>query len=124
MNIGNKLKLLRISKEYEPIIVSDKLGISIATYIRYERNISIPDLNMLEKISEVNGIKLEELIQDDKYIKVENENPTLLYLSQKLIEQFERRLNEKDEIIDIKTKNENSLLLEIKKLKEKLKNIK
>ena len=124
MNIGNKLKLLRISKEYEPIIVSDKLGISIATYRRYERNISIPDLNMLEKISEVYGIKLEELIQDDKYIKVENENPTLLYLSQKLIEQFERRLNEKDEIIDIKTKNENSLLLEIKKLKEKLKNIK
>ncbi len=107
MNIGNKIKTLRTAKKIEPIVLAEKLGISLSTYRRYERNESFPDINMLEKLSEVFEIDLSEILKDDSYTfyntknKGENiGNVVINYLSEKLIEQYEKRLQEKDFIIE------------------------
>ena len=68
MKIGTKLKTLRTARGFEPIDIAEKLGVSKSTYGRYERNESVPDGNMLEKIAEVYDISLNELLSDDKII--------------------------------------------------------
>ena len=105
MNIGNKLKTLRTKRALDPLSMAEHLGISETTYRRYERNESVPDLNMLEKIAKVHEIDLVELLSDDKYVfnqhnkKGDNNGLVINQLSEKLIEQYEIRLKEKDEII-------------------------
>lgn len=107
MNIGNKIKTLRISKKIEPIILAEKLGVSLSTCRRYERNESVPDLNMLEKMANVFNIELSELIKDDHYNFYNHKNKgdnignvVINHLLDKLIEQYEKRLDEKDKIIE------------------------
>ena len=119
MNIGNKLRTLRTAKGYETVDMAEKLGISISTYGRYERNETVPDLNMLEKIAKEYEISLADLLTDDKIIlSSEQKNGTsnnalmLNQLSDKLIEQYEIRIREKDETI-------NQLNSKIKNLKNK-----
>jgi transcriptional regulator with XRE-family HTH domain len=111
MNIGNKLKSLRVEKGYESVLMADKLGISETTYRRYERNESAPDINMLEKIAKVYDIELFDLLKDDKLVfnqqnkKGDNNGLVINQLSEKLIEQYEIRLKEKDEmILELKAK--------------------
>jgi transcriptional regulator with XRE-family HTH domain len=105
MKIGNKLKSLRTSKGYTPDFISEKLNISKTTYGRYERNETTPDLNMLENIANLYEIEIYELLSDEKIIlnqknkKGDNNGLVINQLSEKLIEQYELRLKEKDEII-------------------------
>ena len=118
MIIGTKLKTLRVAKGYEPLEIAERLGISKSTYGRYERNETVPDLNMLEKIANEYEISIGSLLSDDKIIfsneqKGGTSNNALVInqLSEKLIEQYEIRLKEKDDIIK-------SLLLQIETLKK------
>lgn len=106
MKIGNKLKSLRANKGYTPDFVADKLGVSLITYRRYERNESVPDLNMLEKIANTYEISIADLLVDDKIVLSKGQNGgtsnnaiIINQLSDKLIEQYEIRLKEKEEII-------------------------
>jgi transcriptional regulator with XRE-family HTH domain len=106
MDIGRKLKTLRTSRGFEPIDIAEKLGISKSTYGRYERNETVPDLNMLEKISKEYEITISDLLSDDRIVfsseqKGGTSNNALIInqLSEKLIEQFEIRIKEKDETI-------------------------
>jgi transcriptional regulator with XRE-family HTH domain len=107
MEIGKKLRSLRIEKGYETVMMAEKLGVSETTYRRYERNESAPDLNMLEKMA----IALDKNIFDllPETINYSNKkqkggvafayNSTINQLSDKLIEQYELRIKEKDEMI-------------------------
>lgn len=106
MIIGTKLKTLRIAKGYEPIEIAERLGISKSTYGRYERNETVPDLNMLEKIANEYEISMTDLLSDDRIIfsndqKGGTSNNALVInqLSEKLIEQYELRIKEKDTFI-------------------------
>lgn len=106
MKIGNKLKSLRANKGYTPDFVADKLGVSLITYRRYERNESVPDLNMLEKIANTYEISIADLLADENIVFSKGQNGgtsnnalIINQLSEKLIEQYEIRLKEKEEII-------------------------
>ncbi|WP_374540655.1 helix-turn-helix domain-containing protein [Flavobacterium sp.] len=105
MKIGEKLKTLRTSKGYTPEIVSEKIGVSKTTYGRYERNESVPDLNILESIANLYELEMFELLSDEKIIlnqnnkKGDNNGLVINQLSEKLIDQYEKRINEKDDII-------------------------
>lgn len=106
MQIGNKLKSLRVKKGYTPDFVADKLGISLVTYRRMERNESIPDINLIEKIANTYDIPIADVLTDDKIILNQNQsggtsNNALIInqLSEKLIEQYELRIKEKEMII-------------------------
>jgi len=106
MKIGNKLKSLRVNKGYTPEFVAEKLDIALITYRRYERNESVPDLNMLEKIADTYEISIADLLVNDNVVfskgqKGGTSNNALIInqLSAKLIDQYEKRLKEKEEII-------------------------
>jgi len=111
--IGLKLFELRKQKSWSQEQTADYLGISRSAYQRIETGEGFSWANNLEKICEVFEIQPEELIKTDKliignlgtnngvgYAEVVNQ------LSDKLIEQYELRIKEKDEIIAmLKEKN-------------------
>lgn len=119
MKIGKKLKTLRTSKGYTPDFVSEKIGVSKTTYGRYERDESTPDINILENIANLYELEMFELLSDEKIIltqknKKGNKNGLVInHISEKLIEQFEKRIIEKEEkikelkeiILELKSKN-------------------
>lgn len=74
MKIGHRLKIIRVLKKIEPIVMAEKLSISESTYRRYERNESEPNLSTLYKIAEVFEIKIIDLLDDEVNISL----PSLL----------------------------------------------
>ncbi|WP_291115047.1 helix-turn-helix domain-containing protein [Flavobacterium sp. UBA6135] len=114
ISIGNKLKKLRKNKGYSQEEVANLLHNSQSTYARIENGESHSSANHIVKICEVYEITPEELIKSDSvvignigtnngvgYAEVVNQ------LSEKLIEQYELRLKEKDEQIkNLKTQIE------------------
>jgi transcriptional regulator with XRE-family HTH domain len=105
MKIGDKLKTLRTSKGFSPESVSERIGVSKTTYGRYERNETAPDINILENIANLYELEMFELLSDEKIIlnqknkKGDNNGLVFNSLSEKLIDQYEKRLIEKDERI-------------------------
>ena len=104
--IGNKLKKLRKNKSWSQEQVAELLNLSQSSYARIESGESHSWASHLDKIREIFEILPEELVKNDNviignigtnngvgYAKVVNQ------LSEKLIDQYEKRLIEKDERI-------------------------
>lgn len=115
MNLSHIIKSLRIQKKLEPIHLAELLDVSINTYRKYERNEATPDINMLEKIAEIYDISIVDLLKKDsvainnnKDNKIEN-NLFINQISEKLIEQYDCRLEEKEEVIKELKKTINEL---------------
>ncbi len=114
MKVGNKIKGLRIEKNFSTDFMAEKLGISEQTYRKYESDKNSPDLNLLEKIAntlEKNFIDLlpENILFNNNDQKgglaVAQNLGTINNLSEKLIEQYEERIKElKETILDLKGK--------------------
>lgn len=106
MRIGHKLKGMRIEKGLSTIEIAEKLGVSESTYRRYESDKSFPDIFTLDKIAKIYNKNLGDLLPDGITIinnnTGEHYNNAGYYIdqqSEKLIEQYEIRLKEKDEQI-------------------------
>lgn len=111
--IGDKLKMLRKQKGWSQEQASDYLAISQSAYARIENGVSYSWANHLEKICEVFSVTLEELVKketsdfnDSSQKKVASTKESVInQLSEKLIEQYEERIKELQEIIiDLKSK--------------------
>ena len=61
MEIGQKLKELRLSEQLTQQQLADKLQISRANYTRYERNSVRPDYETLIKLADFYDIPLDEI---------------------------------------------------------------
>lgn len=105
--IGAKIKRLRKEKGLSQEQVADHLHVSQSTYARIESGDSHSWASYLEPISELFEIQPEELIRQES-VKVDNIETnngavynagTINQLSEKLIEQFELRIKEKDAYI-------------------------
>lgn len=125
MDLGNQLRTLRIRNKIEPVIIADMLKISINTYRRYERNESAPDLNMLAKIAEIHNLTVMDILREDSpstsLAKDHGENSGIInHLSEKLIEQYTIRINDKDEIIEEQKQSIQKLKKLVKEYKEKI----
>lgn len=62
VNIGEKLKTLRISKRYTQDFIANYLNISRSTYANYERNHSFPDYEKLISICKLYDINPNYLL--------------------------------------------------------------
>ena len=113
--IGNNLKKLRKQKGWSQEQTADYLNISQSAYARMENGESSSWANNLENITKVFEITLEDLFKTEHviigaigtnngvgYAEVVNQ------LSEKIIEQYEARIKEKDEMINY-LKNQNKL---------------
>lgn len=107
MKIGQKLKGMRIEKGYSTIEVAEKLNISESTYRRFESDKSFPDIFILNKIAKIYDKTLNDLLPEGMTVINSNNGEhsnnagyiVNQYLSEKVIEQYELRLKEKDEQI-------------------------
>jgi transcriptional regulator with XRE-family HTH domain len=104
MKIGNKLRVFRTEKGYTQEKIADLLQISQASYSNLENNIGKVDLKTIQKISEIYEIDLVPLLNQDgvnfnQNLNTSNNDSIINQLTEKLIEQYETRLKEKDKII-------------------------
>jgi transcriptional regulator with XRE-family HTH domain len=104
MKIGNKLRVFRTEKGYTQEKIADLLQISQASYSNLENNIGKVDLKTIQKISEIYEIDLVSLLNQDgvnfnQNLNTSNNDNIINQLTEKLIEQYETRLKEKDKII-------------------------
>jgi transcriptional regulator with XRE-family HTH domain len=113
--VGSKLKRLRKEKGWTQEWVADQLHLSQSAYARIENGESHSWANHLELICKIYEISPQELINIESVTINNNQkggNSNNAYfinqLSDKLIEQYELRLKEKDEIIE-------SLKIQLKK---------
>ena len=103
--IGFRLCELRKLKNWSQEQTAEYLFISRSAYQRIESGVGFSWANNLEKICEVFEIQPEELLKQDTFIINHNQPDGNGYveiinqLSDKLIEQYEQRLKEKDELI-------------------------
>ncbi|WP_438967181.1 helix-turn-helix domain-containing protein [Flavobacterium sp.] len=104
--VGTKLKNLRKQKGWSQELVADKLHLSQSAYARIESGESHSWANHLEAICNVYEVTPQELLKCDNVIinsqqKGGNSNNAFIInqLSEKLIEQYETRLKEKEELI-------------------------
>ena len=127
MKVGNRIKGLRIEKDFSTDFMAEKLGISEQTYRKYESDKNSPELNTLEKIATTLQKKLIDLLPENILftnndqkggLAVAQNLGTINNLSEKLIEQFEKQLVEKDKRIEEKEER----ITELKEIILELKN--
>lgn len=96
---------MRRHKGWSQEQVSDYLAISQSAYARIEKGESYSWANHLDKICEVFEITPEDLVKQESVIINNNQQGGGGYLqivnqlSEKIIEQYELRIKEKDELI-------------------------
>lgn len=105
--VYSKIRNVRNSKGYSQEYMADRLGISQRQYGRMENGESNIALHYLEMISKELDMKPEDLFTND--VNQENNHQSggfsnaahiiVNEFSEKLIEQYEKRLSEKDETI-------------------------
>jgi transcriptional regulator with XRE-family HTH domain len=108
VRVGHTIKKLRKEKGMTQEQVADYLHVSQSAYARMEAGDNNSWSNHLTSLSELFEIQPENLISTDTVIinkdqtgGSSNNAYIINQLSEKLIEQFELRLKEKDEIISL-----------------------
>ena len=99
MNIGNKIKALRLKASTTQEMLADALGVSSQSISKWENNVCAPDISLLPAISEFFGVTIDELFD--------------LSIDQKL-HRIENMLDYESELTDEQFRNTEAFLLEIK----------
>lgn len=97
MEIGNKIKKLRMNKGITQETLANHLGVSYQAVSRWENGMTMPDISLLPEISVYFGITIDELfeVSEDKRIK-----------------RIETMLEEKDSLTEREFKETEDFLLE------------
>lgn len=105
MEIGKKLRTLRAERGFTQEKMADLLSIPQASYSNLENNKGKIDLKTIQKIAEIYEMDVIDLLKDEglsfhqNNTKGDNNGLVMNQISDKLIEQYEIRLKEKDEAI-------------------------
>lgn len=62
VNFGQQLKKARSDKGYSQEVFASKIGVHVTNLSKYERNISIPSLEVAEKMSKALDISIDTLV--------------------------------------------------------------
>lgn len=104
IEVAHKIKTLRTSKGLSQEQVADYLHVAQSTYARMENGETNSWVNYIQPICELFEIQPEELLKQDTIIVNQNQQGgngafIINQLSEQLIEQYELRLQEKDQYI-------------------------
>ena len=61
MEIGNQIKALRTERGITQEALADKLGVSSQAVSKWERNVTVPDIQLLPLLSAYFGVTIDEL---------------------------------------------------------------
>ena len=124
--IGKKIRLLREKKGFTQEEVAKHLHILQSTYARIENGKGNSWASYLDKICSLFDISASDLFNTDTFILNKNKGDDLngyiiKQLSEKLIDQYEARIAEKDTVIKEKDTVIKEKEILIKELRERLK---
>ncbi|MDO4879924.1 MAG: helix-turn-helix transcriptional regulator [Capnocytophaga sp.] len=119
--VGEKIKKLRKSRNLSQEEVADFINVSQSTYARIESGTSNSWAGYILPICQLFNIPPEELLKSENIV-IHNNNTSCQYsggyvinqISEKLIEQYEKRISEKEEYIKFLQKEIETLRLQIK----------
>lgn len=103
--ITKRIKDLRLKKGFSQDFMAEHLCISQSAYAKLETGKTYTWAKHLEKLCEILDVKPEDIVKQEQIVinqnnKGHSNNAYIInQLSEKLIEQFEKRLRDKDEII-------------------------
>ena len=111
-NIGKRIRDIRKSRDISIEKMAESLKVSYSTYQRIESGETNSWVTYLERISNILNVEIEEIVLDKGKIEQNNTDQkggvavaqnlgTINNLSEKLIEQYEIRLKEKDTTITL-----------------------
>lgn len=129
-NIGKRIREIRKDKNISIEKMAENLNVSYSTYQRIETGETNSWANHLETISSILDVPIEEIVVGKEQIIQNNTEQkggvaitqnlgTINTLSEKLIEQFELRIEDKEQTIMSLKKEITVLTIELEKLKEK-----
>ena len=75
MELGNKIKALRLKAGLTQEKLADELNVSFQTVSKWENNVCAPDISMLPKLSVFFGVTIDELFNltnSQKLSRIEN----------------------------------------------------
>lgn len=75
MELGKKIKQLRLNKGITQEILANALGVSYQAVSRWENETTMPDISLLPQISVYFGVSIDELFEfteDSQYKRIEN----------------------------------------------------
>ena len=107
MSIGTKIRKLRIQNKLSQPELASKLNISQTALSEIESGKTKKvDFLLMDKVCNVFGVNFDYFLEDKKVFKIKNntgvavgDNAIINTISEKLIEQYEMRIAEKDDII-------------------------
>ncbi|WP_294274760.1 helix-turn-helix transcriptional regulator [uncultured Chryseobacterium sp.] len=106
MTLGEKLKKARINKNFTQEYLAEALQVSHKTYSNFENDKTKPDFHQVEDIAKVLEVSVLDFLSGDNITVNQNNNEIAIAqnyasitVSEKLIEQYEQRLKDKDEEI-------------------------
>lgn len=111
MTLGTKIRRFRQDKGISQLELAELLDVAQKTVSNFEADKTAPDIGMIGKMSKVLDREITDFLLDESKSYINNEQKggmafqyigsidTLNVISDKLIEQYEARLKEKDELI-------------------------
>lgn len=103
MTLGEKLKKARINKNFTQEYLAEVLNVSQKTYSNFENDKSKPAFSQVEDIAKVLDVSVLDFLSGDSITVNQNNNDVAIAqnyatinVSEKLIEQYEQRLKDKD----------------------------
>ncbi len=103
MTLGEKLKKARMHKNFTQEYLAEVLNVSQKTYSNFENDKSKPDFHQVEDIAKVLEVSVLDFLSGDSITVHQNNNEVAIAqnyaainASEKLIEQYEQRLKDKD----------------------------
>lgn len=104
--IGRRIKQLRSQRGWSQEEVAYKLHISQATYARIEKGETNSWAAYIKEIGNIFEISPDELLKPDSLFNTQENHQSQVYnattinfLSEKMVEQYEKRIAEKDQLI-------------------------
>jgi transcriptional regulator with XRE-family HTH domain len=82
-DFGSILKMLRSEKGFSQEAFAKKIGVHVTNLSKYERNISVPSLEVAKRMAEVLEVSLDRLVHGDNRAEATIDDNDLLSLFSK-----------------------------------------
>ncbi|AYO31395.1 XRE family transcriptional regulator [Biomaibacter acetigenes] len=103
MNIGERIKNLRLNKNFKATQFAENVGISRVYLNEIERGIKIPTIETLQKICDALGITFSEFFStgedtiNPEYLELVDNAKVLTHKQLKILNEFLKALKEKND---------------------------
>lgn len=118
------LRFLRKSKGLNQQDIADKVNINKNTISDYENQKISPGLNNLKEIAKLFGVRPGDMIDKDLSVPENSEDSNFEYRVNRLVDECDKRLEEKEEVIRSLEKIVDLLEDKVKYQEEKIKDLK